>query len=356
MRQLLTLLQLTPIADNTIYSESGTLSNGKADFIYSGETVRGVDRRALLKFDVSAIPAGATINSVTLTLQVSKRPGAAPSETMTLHRLQKDWGEGTSSTGSGLGGRGTTASTGDATWSSNFFGTQAWTTPGGDFASTASASAAVGSSGNVQVQWTGAGMVSDVQQWLSTPLSDFGWIVVGDESKLGSARQFDSRENSDAANRPSLTIDYTVALAADLTISKSHADTFRQGDNADHYTIAVANAGTGATNGLVTVTDTLPTGLIPTAASGSGWQTSISGSTVTATRSDALAGGASYPALTITVSVANDSVANVTNTATVSGGGETDTTNDTASDETTITQVADLTISKSHTGHLPSGR
>ena len=57
---------------------------------------------------------------------------------------------------------------------------------------------------------------------------------------------------------------------------------------------------------------------------------------MTATRSDALAAGASYPALTLTVSVASNAPASVTNTATVSGGGEINTANDTASDPTTI--------------------
>ena len=42
--------------------------------------------------------------------------------------------------------------------------------------------------------------------------------------------------------------------------------------------------------------------------------------TVSATRSDVLAGGAAYPALTITVSVAGNIASIVTNTATVAGG------------------------------------
>ena len=41
-------------------------------------------------------------------------------------------------------------------------------------------------------------------------------------------------------------------------------------------------------------------------------------------RSDALAAGASYPAITHTVTVASKAPASVTNTATVVGGGEAD--------------------------------
>src|SRR5262249_16772792 len=47
-----------------------------------------------------------------------------------------------------------------------------------------------------------------------------------------------------------------------------------------------------------------------------------------------------------------DAPPSVTNTATVSGGGETNTANDSASDTTTIAQAADLTITKSHSGNF----
>ena len=68
--------------------------------------------------------------------------------------------------------------------------------------------------------------------------------------------------------------------------------------------------------------------------------------------------GASYPALTLTVNVANNAPATVTNTATVAGGGETNTSNDTASDPTTVGTAAtpDLTITKSHTGNFAQGQ
>ena len=141
-----------------------------------------------------------------------------------------------------------------------------------------------------------------------------------------------------------------------MTISLSHTGNFQQGDSADNYTITVNNVGAGPTTGQVTVTDTLPTGLTPTAASGTGWTTSISGQTVTATRSDVLAAGASYPALTVTVSVASNAPASVTNTATVAGGGELNTTNDSASDPTTITPpLPDLVIAAHHSGNFRQG-
>jgi hypothetical protein len=67
-----------------------------------------------------------------------------------------------------------------------------------------------------------------------------------------------------------------------------------------------------------------------------GWNITVAGQKITATRSDVLAGGASYQPLTLIVKAAPLAPASVTNTATVSGGGEVITGNDLASDLTTI--------------------
>src|SRR5207244_2993616 len=61
-------------------------------------------------------------------------------------------------------------------------------------------------------------------------------------------------------------------------------------------------------------------------------------------------------AITLTVNVASNAAASVTNTATVSGGGETNTSNDTATDVTTINPPPDLTITKSHSGNFAQGQ
>jgi uncharacterized repeat protein (TIGR01451 family) len=130
---------------------------------------------------------------------------------------------------------------------------------------------------------------------------------------------------------------------ADLTITKTHSGNFTPGQTGT-YTITVTNSGSGSTNGsTVTVTDVVPTGLTPTAPNGphNGWLCSINGQTLTCTRNDLLAGGSSYPAITLTVQVANPAPLTVTNTATVSGGGEGDTTNNTATDVTNINCTAD---------------
>jgi uncharacterized repeat protein (TIGR01451 family) len=131
---------------------------------------------------------------------------------------------------------------------------------------------------------------------------------------------------------------FTVTAVPDLTVTKAHTGSFAPGQTGALYTITVSNAGAAPTTGQVTLTDTVPTGLTATAISGTGWTcpTGTLTSPVTCTRNDALAAGASYPSITLTVSVASNAPASVTNTAMVSGGGETNTSNDTANDVTTI--------------------
>lgn len=153
----------------------------------------------------------------------------------------------------------------------------------------------------------------------------------------------------------SSSVTSAVTVPPDLTIAKSHTGNFTQGQTGATYTITVTNSGGSATSGLVTVTDTLPASLTSPVGSGTGWTCNTAGQTVTCTRSDALNGGASYPAITITVNVSATAPASVTNTASVSGGGQSNTANDTASDPTTINPVADMTVTKSHTGNFTRG-
>ena len=51
-------------------------------------------------------------------------------------------------------------------------------------------------------------MVADVQAWLDNSLTNFGWIIRGDESQR-STKQFSSKDHDNASRRPVLTITFT---------------------------------------------------------------------------------------------------------------------------------------------------
>jgi uncharacterized repeat protein (TIGR01451 family) len=135
-----------------------------------------------------------------------------------------------------------------------------------------------------------------------------------------------------------------LAAVPDLGVVMFHGNNFIQGQSGTYF-IIVNNLGTVATSGAVTVADTLPASLTASAMSGPGWSCTV-GATSTCTRSDALNGSSAYPIISLTVDVAANASSPVTNTASVSGGGETNTANNSVSDPTVIVPaVGDLTTS-----------
>src|SRR5262249_6994889 len=136
----------------------------------------------------------------------------------------------------------------------------------------------------------------------------------------------------------------------DVTVSLSHTGDFTAGQSGATLTAAVKNSGGTPTHGAVTFTSTLPPGLTPVSASGAGWACGVSGQTVTCTRPDALAPAGTYPAITITTTVASHATTPLAVTATVAGGGETDTSNDSATDNTSVLTGARLGLVKTTSG------
>src|SRR5438874_3037927 len=199
------IININPIKDNTLYEydpTEGDVSNALGNHFFAGETAMGELRRGVLAFDIAGnIPAGSTILGVTLSLNMS-RTGSDTPRTVELHKVLADWGEGTS-VAPGEEGDGAPATPNDATWRHRFFDTIFWTNQGGDFSATVSASRSVGAIG--QYTWSSAQMIADVQSWLDNPASDFGWLVLGDESEIATAKRFDTRES---ASPPVLTIEY----------------------------------------------------------------------------------------------------------------------------------------------------
>lgn len=204
------VVSIGALRDTTIYDDgAGEVANGAGAGLFAGRNGIAQTTRALLAFDIaSAVPAGATINSVSLRLVKGAGPSAG--NTMFLQRITSDWGEG-STVANGGGGGGGQATTGSATWVHTFYNTQTWTTPGGDF--DAAASAGISVFGVGAYTWDAPGMAFDVQGWLDNPGSNFGWILRGTETGQSNASRFASRESSVAADRPQLTIDYTPVPA-----------------------------------------------------------------------------------------------------------------------------------------------
>jgi hypothetical protein len=96
----------------------------------------------------------------------------------------------------------------------------------------------------------------------------------------------------------------------------------------------VTNIGNSPTSGTVTVAEAPPPGLTVTALSGPGWTCIVA--TLTCIRVDPLAPTLSYPDITVTAHIAPNAASTIANRAVVSGGGDSNPSNSTASSPVTF--------------------
>lgn len=139
--------------------------------------------------------------------------------------------------------------------------------------------------------------------------------------------------DTNAANNSS-TASATIvgATGADVSILQDQIGAFNAGSNGT-FTVGVANEGTGATTGVITVTDTLNSNLGFVSATGTNWTCSAAGQVVTCTDPGPLAAQTPAAAITLTVSVNAAAPATISNTVTVSDPGD---TTDTADKSSTV--------------------
>lgn len=141
-----------------------------------------------------------------------------------------------------------------------------------------------------------------------------------------------------------------------LTILSSHGGNFYEGQQNTYYTLTVTNTGGGnPSNGMVTVTETLPTGMTLVQMIGDGWSCKSN----VCTRSDALLATLSYPTITVIVDVASNAATPLTNTAKVTGGGS---ASSTSNDNTIVNTSAPssnpptLSLAIAHSGNFTQGQ
>ena len=200
-------LTITPVADTYINSGAPGSSAGGLTFFDAGrDGVLGV-RRALVRFDLGALPSGSVVTSAVVEMRTVKIPAfGAVDSSFDLVRLTAGWGEGTNAASNNGG----IATTGEATWISRLQGVADWTSPGAltDSVGSPSATAAVNSIGGTLYTWDGPGVLADVQFWQTNSSQNFGWVLRSqNEVDDRTVRGFGSRES---ATKPALVIGYTL--------------------------------------------------------------------------------------------------------------------------------------------------
>jgi len=209
-------------------------------------------RRGLLEFDLSAVPAGATINSATLTMQCTNFHTLA--QNIRLHRALVDWGEGVKT---GKGGGAATA--GEASWTNRITGTAAWGAAGGlagtDYVAAYSAQKNVTGTGSFI--WDSAGLLADVRNWYTTPSTNYGWFLISDqEGAAGEVVRFATSEDTGTAPsiKPLLTIDYTLASPSLFGVSSGPTPATLRVMKGSTQSSAVVVQNTGGSAGDMTIT------------------------------------------------------------------------------------------------------
>lgn len=144
-------------------------------------------KRPLVHFDLSSIPGGATINWATLTLYMKSTFGST--RTVNVHRLTKDWAQGT------------------VTWNSP------WTTAGGDYDGTATdGTELVWPTVTVDgpVTWD---VTDDVVDYIGGTYNNYGWLLKDASEGAGASYYwaFHTLEATTSSFRPKLEVNYTVS-------------------------------------------------------------------------------------------------------------------------------------------------
>ena len=251
--QTTVVLQGDPRAgqDTHIAQASSVQNFGAATLLLSNSQSNG-QSRLILRFDLSGIPAGTTIQSAVMELYYASTR-VTFSEALRLHRITRAWIE--------LG----------ATWRSSD-GVNDWTAPGGDFDPAVVASANLDGTVNVWKQWT---IPSLVQSWLSGPATNYGVLLESPGQSGNNERRFNSSENASPTLRPKLTITY---VASDLSAStKAVSSATPVAGQTLTYTLVVKNTGNGPA-GSVAVSDTVDATKLANLLPGQGG--TLSGSTI----------------------------------------------------------------------------
>lgn len=197
--------------DTSMYKESGGWTGGTSYSVICGVNSQDSVRRSLLKFDVAAlIPAGATINGVSVVLNMVAYESVTPAS-MDLRRVLQPWGE-SNAMGAGVY-VGALAQIGDATWTHAQFPSVLWTLSGGDALGTPSAATVVATSGTCT--WASTpGLVADVQSFLDAPATNHGWLLAcTDETVFGTTKTFSPRGSGPSS--PRLVVSYTPFAPGD---------------------------------------------------------------------------------------------------------------------------------------------
>lgn len=193
--------------DTYISQANPTFNYGVASTLVVGQV--GNDRhRALIRFDISSIPAGATITSATLRLYCISE-STAFDLSYWVSRSLVQWYEGAQN-GSAPGG----GSDGSTYNLRNANGSVAWAGGAGGAAGSDWVSSPDFTGGSVSITAAAAfydwDVTADVQGYYASTFTNYGWWFATQSISTDSYKTFASSSHATEAQRPQLIIEYTL--------------------------------------------------------------------------------------------------------------------------------------------------
>jgi hypothetical protein len=172
----ITTTSLASVADTGANQASPNTNTGTATTMLV-ESATSANQRSFVRFDLSAIPATARVQSATMQLTMSIAPTAT--RTYEVDKINATWAETT------------------LTWA---------TIPA---ASAATATVASGTASGVNLTWN---VATDAQTFVANSAANFGWQIKDATESSATARTatFRTREWTTASQRPTLTVIYAT--------------------------------------------------------------------------------------------------------------------------------------------------
>jgi len=183
------------------------------------------DFGALLKWDLSGIPAGSTLQSATLSVNVT----GATAGTYEIYELKRSWAEL------------------QATWNKAATGTN-WQSAGAkgplDRGSTVLGTVTATATGIRNVVLNAAGLAV-VQGWVNNPSTNFGFILQDYANTTKDDLVFSSKKATVAANRPQLQVLYNPSGIAPLSLSSLEGNSNVSGTSEELFAAKLVQTTTG---------------------------------------------------------------------------------------------------------------
>jgi len=201
---------LAPSQDSYVNTNSDTTNYGANASMVVDISGGGLgSQHALLQFDLSSMPANATISSATLTVNATANGGAA---NLNVYQLNEAWTEN------------------QVTWKQRVTGTN-WSTQGGTITGGVQANLNTGLTG--LHSWD---ITTLVQSWYTTPANNNGLMIASPDTG-GTTVTYESNEGTTA---PQLVINFTVPQAAPVLSGANSLTTINEDPGTNGGTLVSA--------------------------------------------------------------------------------------------------------------------